>query len=180
MTEDQIISELLPDDEEILYHDFPDVGEFFAPRKFGWKLIGHHTFGSIIFGIPVLLAINIFFSGEFFPLIYLWIASLLTGIFMDWRDEKNLGRSENYRNVIITDKRIIQINRALNTNGSLRVRFVDPSNFISVEDKFSEGSWWAAAATRDADKSVLITSRKTEAVKELIHSQFLSLTPKNS
>lgn len=169
MTPEQIITELVSENEEVLFQDLPDLGAFAKPRPFGWRSI----LLTVLWSIPPSA---LFYYFEVFDVGYIcsvMVAFYLTTIFMDWRAYKNITRNENYRNLIITDKRVIQISSILNFDNSLRLRYVDPSNFTGVEDKFADSIWWAAATTRDEDKLILIASRKTEKVKDLIRAQFL-------
>lgn len=170
MTAAQIIAELTSKTESVLYHDISDTGTFSKPRPFGWRPI----FLTFIWSIPVWL---VFYYFEAIDQSHFWSATaagFLLTVFFDWRNYRNIASDENFRNLIITDRRVIQINWILNFNGSLRIRYINPSNFTAVEDKFAKGIWWAAAASKDSEKSILIAHRKTEKVKALIRQQFLT------
>jgi len=170
MTTDDIIADLTGDNEKVIHIDFPDIGAFHQPRPIRW----HDFFWSFIWAIPVAALIYFLFSEDLNFILTVSVLLMFNTIVFSWLENRALSRAENFRNLIMTDQRILLINRALNYDGSLRVRYLDPSNFTDVTDHFEAGHWWAAATTRDDGQAVPIAMEKTEQVKSLIREYFLT------
>ena len=167
-----LTAEVVPNGEEIIHHDIVDLGQFHQPVRFQWS----YFFWTIIWFLPLVISHYYLSSQDWIQSIEFAAIVICVIYFLKWRDNQKLWRAENFRNIIITEKRIILINRNLNFDGTLNVRYVDPSGFTDIVDHFDAGHWWAAAITRDKNKPTLIALNQTEHIKTLLRQQFLTGT----